>query len=246
MTVRFKQGFACLNCGKQNDAATVPQIGESDQAIAPKPGDIAICFRCQHIMAYGDQPGSVRPLTDEEVIDVAGDPEIVKAQNLLGEFWRSNKELEGMLDLAENHVRNVLLDMKAEQLMPVFLMIDRDDDVMIAPAPWDGEEEKAQALKMVRATMKVAGVKRYSIVAEAWTAEQPVGWKKGDPVGPMPEDRPDRKEVVWALAADHKQHRVRVWNIVRGEAGTIVRLDQDKKVKEMPGIGGGRMARLLA
>jgi hypothetical protein len=61
----------------------------------------------------------------------------------------------------------------------------------------------------------------------------------------MPVDRPDRKEVVWALAADKTQHRVRVWNIVRGEAGTIVKLDLDKDVKPMPGIGG-RMASLLA
>jgi hypothetical protein len=240
MATRFEHGFACLDCGKLTDAAAIADVPEAE-AVDPKPGDIAICFYCQHVMAYGDEPWTMRPLTDQEVIDIAGDKSIVETQKKLGAFWKAETQLTGLLDLAESHVRQVLLDMKAAQLMPVFLMVDRDDEVMLAPVPWNSEEEKTDALRMVRVTMQLAGVQRYSIVAEAWTAE----WKAGDPPGPMPVDRPDRKEVVWALAADKTQHRVRVWNIVRGEAGTIVKLDLDKDVKPMPGIGG-RMARLLA
>jgi hypothetical protein len=239
---RFNQAFACLDCGGIVDAASDATSGEP--ARAPQAGDIAICFHCQHVMAYGDKPGEVRPLTDQEIIDIAGDKSIVEAQNALGAFHKAGKKLEAMLEMAGKHAHNMLLGHKVDQLVPVFLMIDGDDDVMLAPVPWNDDNDKKRGLKIARATMKLAGIVRYSIVSEAWTANQPIGWKKGMPVGPLPADRPDRKEVVWALAADKQQHRVRVWNIVRGEAGTVVRLDHDRQVEHLPGMGG-RMAELL-
>jgi hypothetical protein len=69
----------CLNCGEKVDSAsdTTPAYTRP-----PQPGDIALCFYCGHVMAYLDAKGRFRPLTDQEMVEVAGDPDIVRALNL--------------------------------------------------------------------------------------------------------------------------------------------------------------------
>jgi hypothetical protein len=69
----------CLSCGKRLDRASM--INGDDR---PSPGDITICgFGCGHIMAFADDL-SLRELTDDEIIAVAGDPRIVQMQDILG------------------------------------------------------------------------------------------------------------------------------------------------------------------
>jgi hypothetical protein len=52
----------------------------------PEEGAIAIC-RCGHIMGF-DAHLKFRPLTDQEVISIAGNPEVVKIQNGIAAFKR--------------------------------------------------------------------------------------------------------------------------------------------------------------
>jgi hypothetical protein len=150
-------------------------------------------------------------------------------------------ELDALLEIAEGHARAVLVAMKEAELMPTFVMI-ADGETLFAPTPWRDARDKARYLGAVRALMKERGVTRYSMVSEAWTAKQPDGWKPGMPVGALPGDRPDRKEVVIAIAADKTNTKSRTWDIVRGESGAVVELRLDK-------AGGhdlsGRMAELL-
>jgi hypothetical protein len=68
----------CPSCGKLVDAAT----GVSNQR-RPTPGSIIICISCGHLAAYDDQL-KIRPLTDEEVIGVAGDERIITLQKARG------------------------------------------------------------------------------------------------------------------------------------------------------------------
>ena len=77
-------GSACINCGKDIDAASPVSGGRG-----PQPGDLSICLYCRHLMVYGDDL-RVRNLTDEEAIEVAGDPELVLTMKMLGEFdnWK--------------------------------------------------------------------------------------------------------------------------------------------------------------
>lgn len=77
-TTRLSSGSDCLNCGIKVDAAT-----SIDHRHVPHEGAIAICLICSHIMAY-DETVHLRELTDEEVIDIAGRPEILFAINRLG------------------------------------------------------------------------------------------------------------------------------------------------------------------
>jgi hypothetical protein len=74
----------CLNCGKLIDGATPVGGGR-----APQEGDISICLDCHHLMIY-DANMRVRALTDEEVVEIAGEPEVLRAMKVLGEFeqWK--------------------------------------------------------------------------------------------------------------------------------------------------------------
>lgn len=65
----------CLSCGRFNDR--VSSVGDEDRA--PGPGDITICITCGHIMAFAEDMG-LRELNNEEIIEIAGDPLIVRLQ----------------------------------------------------------------------------------------------------------------------------------------------------------------------
>ena len=47
----------------------------------PQSGDVTICLYCGHIMAFG-KALELRSLTDEEMLEVAGDRRIVLLQKL--------------------------------------------------------------------------------------------------------------------------------------------------------------------
>jgi hypothetical protein len=72
----------CTNCGENIDAANPVNGGRS-----PQPEDIALCFYCHHLMIYGKEM-KLRNLTDEEVVEIAGDSEVVHAMTMLGKFKR--------------------------------------------------------------------------------------------------------------------------------------------------------------
>jgi hypothetical protein len=63
----------CLECGKVVDSAT------NVENQRPSPGMFAICFYCGHVMAF-DAALRLRPLTDEEMLEAAGDPRILAIQ----------------------------------------------------------------------------------------------------------------------------------------------------------------------
>lgn len=77
----------CLECGKELDAATCFEGTE------PAPGDITICVYCGHIMAFGET-GTLRPLNDREITDVAGDPHILAAMRARAAYWCAMREKE--------------------------------------------------------------------------------------------------------------------------------------------------------
>lgn len=77
----------CVNCGKAMDGAAPVTGGR-----APEPGDVGICLDCRHIQIYGEGM-QFRELTDEEVVELAGDPEILLAMKVLGGYdkWRKRR-----------------------------------------------------------------------------------------------------------------------------------------------------------
>jgi hypothetical protein len=81
---------ACTNCGRINDSAT--HVGITEEK--PRPGDFCICYRCQHVMVY-DERLRLRELTDTEMIEIAGDPRLIRANNFLAEFKKQEEANEG-------------------------------------------------------------------------------------------------------------------------------------------------------
>jgi hypothetical protein len=77
----------CLNCGELIDAATPVDGGR-----APQTGDISICLDCHHLMVY-DADMKVRALTNEEMVEIAGDSALIRAMKALGKFkqWERDK-----------------------------------------------------------------------------------------------------------------------------------------------------------
>jgi hypothetical protein len=88
MNVTRHKSCPCLNCGKLVDSATRVEGG----GLPPQPGDVTICLDCRHLMAYADDM-SLRELTGEEIVEVAGDPVVVKAMNVLASFdrWKADE-----------------------------------------------------------------------------------------------------------------------------------------------------------
>ena len=70
----------CPSCGQILDGALNPEIMQ-----APKPGNISICMDCSHISIFGDDM-SLRPLNDQEMHDIAGDPKMLLYIDILDFF----------------------------------------------------------------------------------------------------------------------------------------------------------------
>jgi hypothetical protein len=73
-TTRTKETL-CLACGANLTAATSVWHNE-----VPYPGAVALCFMCNHIQIY-DENLNFRELNDEEIVDIAGNEEIITLIN---------------------------------------------------------------------------------------------------------------------------------------------------------------------
>lgn len=71
----------CLDCGYKIDAAA----SFEHPGHAPSPGDVAICLHCAHIHIYADDL-TLRQPNDAEIVDIAGDEEIIRMMAALGEL----------------------------------------------------------------------------------------------------------------------------------------------------------------
>ena len=72
----------CLKCGLSNDAATGIVDKHARNTLKPKPGDVMLCFNCNHLMMFADDL-SFRELTAEEKLHAATDKRLVAARAAL-------------------------------------------------------------------------------------------------------------------------------------------------------------------
>jgi hypothetical protein len=80
----------CLACGEKLNAATDATLFADTE---PTPGCLTICIHCGHLMAFDDDL-KFRPLTDAEMQEAAGHPDVLGAQALRVEalqYQRSQK-----------------------------------------------------------------------------------------------------------------------------------------------------------
>lgn len=71
--------LTCTNCGQVMDGST----SYVDKQI--EPGNIGICLYCRHFMIVDDNM-QFRNLNDEEIVEIAGQPELLKLMGLMEAF----------------------------------------------------------------------------------------------------------------------------------------------------------------
>jgi hypothetical protein len=65
----------CIECGNLLDAASFPM----SEKVKPRPGDISMCVACGHLTAFTADMHR-RALNDQEMHDIAADPNILRLQ----------------------------------------------------------------------------------------------------------------------------------------------------------------------
>ena len=141
-----------------------------------------------------------------------------------------NPQLDKLVRLAVEHAERVLIGKDGASIMPSFVIESANGQIAIVATPWTSERDKELTVLALRATMRKAGVERYSFISEAWMAVAAPGTERKARLADheMPSQRPDRIEVVIITASDATEVRSAMLRIIRGEAGTVVRLDRDK------------------
>jgi alkylated DNA nucleotide flippase Atl1 len=134
-------------------------------------------------------------------------------------------KLEQLVEMAGTHARAVLTVLN-QSVVPTWVLIDDKGKISITATSWTDEREKATCVAMMRARMREEKIVAYSVVAEAWSAVQPKGWKVTDP-HVRPSEDPQRVEIVLALATDGKETEWRRWRIERNATGRVVALEPE-------------------
>ena len=81
--------YACLNCGKEVDAASESPLEE--QPRGPQKGDVTVCLYCSHLMIFTGDAATVRDPTDAEMDDIMSDPDVVTLLEAMAKgrsLWR--------------------------------------------------------------------------------------------------------------------------------------------------------------
>lgn len=84
--VKKNEPLTCTNCKRTMNGST----SYVDSQI--KPGNVGVCLYCRHIMIVDDNM-QFRELNDEEVIEIAGQPELLKLMGLMEAFdnWKKGR-----------------------------------------------------------------------------------------------------------------------------------------------------------
>jgi hypothetical protein len=109
----------CTNCGQKIDGATGLTDGN-----APESGDCTICIYCGHIMIFADDL-TLRDPTEDEIIRLAGDKQIIAVQRVRANIERERADLEDFIrdtakknDVWLTHERvNKLVDASLKRMM---------------------------------------------------------------------------------------------------------------------------------
>jgi hypothetical protein len=140
--------------------------------------------------------------------------------------------LDQLLELAGQHATNVLVSLKMDELVPSWVLISPKDEKQwsVIATPWRGPLDKTRQVNRLVRYMREHAVIAYSFVCEAWAASinPEEGWSP-DSGQPLPahlraSQRPNRREVVMAVAATRATARYSQWLILRDALGAVSEL----------------------
>jgi hypothetical protein len=132
---------------------------------------------------------------------------------------------EGLFQAAEELAQNVVVK-RQKHLFPTWTLFDRDEHSTVIATPWEDELDKYFAQEQIKATIEKLDIVAYAFVSEVWVVVAPKGWTPDQgKVFPEPRNRPDRRELVWAIVNDGKTAVQRMWNIRRDSLERVIRLE---------------------
>lgn len=131
--------------------------------------------------------------------------------------------VDELLDHAADHARKVLIGQPDAEMIPTWLIQAKDQTYVIG-TPWRGDRHKELVIFMMRDMLKYRKALSYSFISEAWVATE----DPKHPIGLMPRDREDRREVVIINAFDRKGGKMRVYEMKRGPDGRVSDLVLEK------------------
>jgi hypothetical protein len=103
------------------------------------------------------------------------------------------------------------------QHIPVFVLCDPDDRVVVLPTPWSDHNEKALAVLAAKEIAKSINATRVVVITEGWMVTRPTGTPTE---GLVPSQQPDRIEVLWICAQSKSEGaRTGFFHIDRDAAG---------------------------
>lgn len=80
----------CLKCNAMLDGAQAANASD----VLPKAGDVTVCVYCGHIMEFGPNQKLVE-LSDAALVECAGNPELLHAMKVSGQFQERYKKEKG-------------------------------------------------------------------------------------------------------------------------------------------------------
>jgi hypothetical protein len=146
--------------------------------------------------------------------------------------------LDRLIEIAIGQAESVLIGKPNASILPTFVLENANGDTALFATPWGSERDKDITAFALRHIMRAERIERYSFISEAWMAVAKPGQENLDrlPDDEMPSNRPDRVECVIISASDRTEVKSALLRIVRGEGGTVVRLDRDREsAKEIRG-----------
>jgi hypothetical protein len=156
-------------------------------------------------------------------------------------------DLDQLIELAGTQARGVLVELGLPQLVPSWVLINKKGQFNVVTTAWKDDEQKELARKAIRQHMRQHRTTTYSVVFEAWAAHAPSDWNPDEELQPWEHasERPDRWEVVIAIACNRKQSRIKQWKIVRDPfSGKVTDLEPDEAIE--PGSWDGWLAEMLS
>lgn len=131
-----------------------------------------------------------------------------------------------LLDLADQQAHLVSLSLQ-QAVVPSWVIITQSGEARIQATPWKDAHEKELARHFITAELRRCNAQAYSFVCEAWMSKAPKDWNPEEDLSEAerPINRPDRIEVIVALANDGTQTLARRWEIKRDSQGLVCALE---------------------
>jgi hypothetical protein len=134
-----------------------------------------------------------------------------------------------LLDLAEKHAYMILVERQVP-LVPSWVLISDKGEVTALGIPWDDNFEKTMTKLFLPLEMAKHKTIAYSVVLEVWAASlSQEEYERGPEELVPPSERPDRRELVLAMATDGTSTEWRGWNIVRDALQMVSALEPTKE-----------------